>query len=85
MRYRKTVITIILLLFALSIVGFGKFFPDSIRFELMADLRLSEGALYQATNAEVKKLENWLNGWNKKQVGIDNFVAYIGIGSPRYY
>lgn len=93
-RYRKTVIAITLLLFALSIVGFSKvqqqFFPDSTRLELMVDLRLTEGASYQATNAEVKKLENWLNVWNTqhskiKGGGIDNFVAYIGTGSPRYY
>jgi multidrug efflux pump len=88
-RYRKTVIVITLMMFVLSIVGFGKvqqqFFPDSTRLELMVDLRLTEGASYQATNAEVKKLENWLHTWNKQHHGIDNFVAYIGVGSPRYY
>ena len=89
-RYRKTVIAITLLLFALSIVGFGKvqqqFFPDSTRLELMVDLRLTEGASYQATNAEVKKLEGWLKIWNAQHnKNIDNFVVYIGTGSPRYY
>ena len=93
-RYRKTVILITLVLFALSIVGFGKvqqqFFPDSTRLELMIDLRMTEGASYQATNGEVKKLENWLNNWNTQSSktnigGIDNFVAYVGKGSPRYY
>ena len=93
-RYRKTVIVITLIMFILSVVGFTKvqqqFFPDSTRLELMIDLRMTEGASYQATNLEVKKLENWLNDWNKKHRdinggGIDNFVAYIGTGSPRYY
>ena len=93
-RYRKTVIVITLGLFILSIVGFGKvqqqFFPDSTRLELMIDLRMTEGASYQATNGEVKKLENWLNNWNTQSSktnigGIDNFVAYVGKGSPRYY
>ncbi|WP_047540241.1 efflux RND transporter permease subunit [Methylotenera versatilis] len=88
-RYRKTVIAITLLLFVLSIAGFGKvqqqFFPDSTRLELMVDLRMTEGASYQATNSEVKKLETWLRDWNNKNKGIDNFVAYIGTGSPRYY
>ena len=51
----------------------------------MVDLRLTEGASYHATDAEVKKLENWLQTWNKQHQGIDNFVAYIGVGSPRYY
>jgi multidrug efflux pump len=88
-RYRKTVIAITLIMFALSIFAFGKvqqqFFPDSTRLELMVDLRLAEGASYQATNTEVKKLENWLQIWNKQHQGVDNFVVYIGIGSPRYY
>lgn len=99
-RYRKTVIIITLMMFVLSVVGFGKvqqqFFPDSTRLELVIDLRMTEGASYQTTDLEVKKLENWLNAWNKKNTnintntdinggGIDNFVAYIGIGSPRYY
>ncbi len=88
-RYRKTVIVITLLMFVLSIMGFGKvqqqFFPDSTRLELMVDLRLTEGASYHSTNDEVKKLETWLNNWNKQHAGIDNFVAYIGNGSPRYY
>jgi multidrug efflux pump len=88
-RYRKTVIVITLMMFVLSIVGFGKvqqqFFPDSTRLELAVDLRLTEGASYQATNTEVKKLEKWLHNWNNQHQGIENFVAYIGIGSPRYY
>lgn len=88
-RYRKTVIIATLAMFILSVVGFGKvqqqFFPDSTRLELMIDLRMTEGASYQATNLEVKKLENWLIAWNKRHAGVDNYVAYIGTGSPRYY
>jgi multidrug efflux pump len=88
-RYRKTVIAITLVMFVLSIIGFGKvqqqFFPDSTRLELVVDLRLTEGASYHATNDEVKKLENWLQTWNKQHQGIQNFVAYIGTGAPRYY
>lgn len=93
-RYRKTVIVITLVLFGLSIAGFSKvqqqFFPDSTRLEITVDLRLTEGASYQATNDEVKKLESWLRQWDKDRqskhlAGLDNFVAYIGIGSPRYY
>ena len=88
-RYRKTVIMLTLMMFILSIIGFSKvqqqFFPDSTRLELVVDLRMTEGASYQATELEVKKLENWLNAWNKTHAGIDNFVAYVGVGSPRYY
>lgn len=88
-RFRKTVIAITLIMFVLSIVGFGKvqqqFFPDSTRLELVVDLRLTEGASYHATDAEVKKLEGWLQNWDRQHQGIDNFVAYIGTGAPRYY
>jgi multidrug efflux pump len=84
-RYRWTVIAITLVLFALSIVGFGKvqqqFFPDSTRPELIVELRLAEGASYAATDAEVKKLEQWLS----QQPGIENYASYIGSGSPRFY
>ena len=98
-RYRKTVILITLALFALAVLGFGQvqqqFFPDSTRLELVVDLRMAEGASYAATDAQVKKLEHWLNEWNKKyqhehnpykqNEGIENFVAYIGNGGPRFY
>jgi multidrug efflux pump len=93
-RYRKTVILLTLAMFVLSVIGFGKvqqqFFPDSTRLDIVVDMRLAEGSSYQATNAEVKKLETWLQNWRKthpttETQGIDNFVAYIGTGSPRYY
>ncbi len=88
-RYRKMVIVITLALFVLAIVGFGKvqqqFFPDSTRLELIVDLRMTEGASYAATDAQAKKLELWLRQWNEKNKGIENFVAYIGTGGPRFY
>ncbi|MFW5439573.1 MAG: efflux RND transporter permease subunit, partial [Methylophilaceae bacterium] len=88
-RYRKTVIMITLLIFALALFGFGKvqqqFFPDSTRLEIVVDLRLTEGASYHATNAEVKKVEQWLHNWNKQHEGLENYVSYIGTGAPRYY
>ena len=98
-RYRKTVIVITLALFVLAVLGFGQvqqqFFPDSTRLELVIDLRMAEGSSYAATDAQVKKLEHWLNEWNvkyqpkegygKKNEGIENFVAYIGNGGPRFY
>lgn len=88
-RYKKTVIIITMLMFVLALAGFSKvqqqFFPDSTRLELVVDLRLTEGASYHATNTEVKRLEQWLQAWNKEHKAIDNFVAYIGTGAPRYY
>jgi multidrug efflux pump len=83
--HRWKVIAVTLALFVLSIFGFGKvpqqFFPDSTRPELLVDLRLAEGSSYAATEKDVKKLESWL----AKQPGIDNFVVYVGSGSPRFY
>ncbi|MFM9912721.1 MAG: efflux RND transporter permease subunit [Methylophilaceae bacterium] len=88
-RRRWLVIAVTLGIFVLSIVGFGKvqqqFFPDSTRPELIIDLRLAEGVSYAATDAEVKKLEHWLDNYQHEKKGIENYVAYIGSGSPRFY
>jgi multidrug efflux pump len=75
-----------------------QFFPDSTRLELVVDLRMTEGASYAETNNQVKKLELWLHDWNETYTkkttlknthqqaeGIENFVAYIGNGGPRFY
>ncbi len=82
---RWWVITITVLVFVLSIMGFGlvqqQFFPDSTRPEIIVDLRLAESASYDASAAEVKKLEQWLS----QQTGIENYIAYVGTGSPRFY
>ena len=84
-QHHWVVICITLATFVVAIIGFGKvqqqFFPDSTRPELIVDLRLTEGASYYATDASVKKMEAWL----KQQKGIENYVAYIGSGSPRFY
>jgi multidrug efflux pump len=88
-RYRKTVLVITLSVFVMSIMGFGKvqqqFFPDSTRLEIVVDLRMTEGASYEATNAQAKKLELWLQNWSQQHEGVENFVAYIGTGAPRFY
>ena len=84
-QHRWLVIAVTLALFAASMYGFKyvqqQFFPDSTRPELLVDLRLAEGASYAATEAEVKRLETWL----ARQAGIENYVAYVGGGSPRFY
>ncbi|UWF50456.1 efflux RND transporter permease subunit [Pseudomonas sp. N3-W] len=84
-RRRKTVITLTVVLFIASVVLFRfvpqQFFPASGRLELMVDLKLAEGASLSNTAGEVKRLEALL----KDHAGIDNYVAYVGIGSPRFY
>ncbi|MBS4150941.1 efflux RND transporter permease subunit [Pseudomonadota bacterium DY0742] len=84
-RRRKTVIALTLVAFVASIGLFRlvpqQFFPASGRLELMVDLKLTEGASLKATEAEVQRVEALL----KDRVGIDNYVAYVGTGSPRFY
>ncbi|UPL04907.1 MULTISPECIES: efflux RND transporter permease subunit [unclassified Pseudomonas] len=84
-RRRKTVILLTLAAFVGSILLFRfvpqQFFPASGRPELMVDLKLAEGASLSNTAERVKQLEVLL----KQQEGIDNYVAYVGTGSPRFY
>ena len=84
-HWRKTVIMATVVLFIASIVLFKfvpqQFFPASGRLELMVDLKLAEGASLSNTADEVKRLEALL----KDKAGIDNYVAYVGTGSPRFY
>ncbi|MCH7308506.1 efflux RND transporter permease subunit [Acinetobacter sp. NIPH 1852] len=83
--YRKTVIAITVGIFVLSVMMFKlvpqQFFPPSNRAEILVDLKLEEGASLTATEQAVQKVEQFLS----KQDGIDNYVAYVGTGSPRFY
>ncbi|MBI1907520.1 MAG: efflux RND transporter permease subunit [Rhodocyclales bacterium] len=84
--YRWWVIALTLVIFAGSLFVFGRyvpqqFFPDSTRPELLVDLRLAQGASHAATEAAVRDLETYLDG----QEGIENYVAWLGGGSPRFY
>ncbi len=83
--YRKTVIATTVGIFVLSVLMFKivpqQFFPPSNRAEILVDLKLEEGASLTATEEAVKKVEKFLS----KQKGIDNYVAYVGTGSPRFY
>ena len=84
-RRRGIVILLTIGLFIGSVLLFRfvpqQFFPASGRLELMVDIKLEEGASLSATEAEVHRLEKLL----KEQPGIDNYVAYVGTGSPRFY
>jgi multidrug efflux pump len=84
-RRRKTVIVLTIALFALSIFMFRfvpqQFFPASGRLELMVDLKLAEGASLSSTAEQVKRLEAMI----REHAGVENYVAYVGTGSPRFY
>ncbi len=82
---RTLVIIVTVLLFAGSIFTFRyvpkQFFADSNRLELLLNIKLAEGASLKATQAHVEKIEALL----KDRPGVENYVAYIGSGSPRFY
>jgi len=84
-RRRKTVIVLTVGLFVLSVVMFRfvpqQFFPASNRLELMVDLKLAEGVSLSNTTEQVERVEKML----KERAGIENYVAYVGTGSPRFY
>ena len=84
-EHRFVVIGTTVLIFGLAIFGFRfvqqQFFPDSTRPELLVDLKLSEGSSLNATETEVKKLETWLAA----RPELENYVSYVGSGSPRFY
>ncbi|HEY4136931.1 MAG TPA: efflux RND transporter permease subunit, partial [Casimicrobiaceae bacterium] len=49
--------------------------------ELLVDLRLPEGSSFAATLEQAKRLEAILD----RETGIENYVTYVGSGSPRFY
>ncbi len=83
-QYRKTVIIASVLAFVAAVGSFRfvqqQFFPNSTRPEIIVDLWLPDGASHRATEAEAKKLEAWL----ANDPRVENFVAYLGGGSPRF-
>ncbi len=85
LQHRWLVIAATIAAFALSLALFRfvpqQFFPDSTRLELMIDMELAEGSSLRATETQVRRLEGMLSG----REGVDNYVAYVGTGSPRFY
>ncbi|MGE4359997.1 MAG: efflux RND transporter permease subunit, partial [Lysobacteraceae bacterium] len=85
MRRRWLVLagTLALLVAAVALFRFvpQQFFPSSTRPELLVDLKLEEGASLPATQAQVERLERRLAAMD----GVENYVAYVGTGSPRFY
>ncbi len=85
LRYRKSVIGLTVVTFALGIVGMSKveqqFFPDSSRPEILVDVFLAEGASAQATESAVRSLE--VAALN--QPGVQSVTSWIGSGAPRFF
>jgi multidrug efflux pump len=83
--HRVVVIVATLGLFASSIYVFGfvqqQFFPNSPRVELMAEVRLPEGASFKATAAAMETLEKKIAATD----GVVTYTAYTGAGAPRWF
>jgi multidrug efflux pump subunit AcrB len=58
-----------------------QFFPIASRPELLVELRLREGASFEATEREVRRMEQVLADDDE----VEAFTAYTGAGSPRFY
>lgn len=58
-----------------------QFFPTASRPELMVELRMKEGASFQATQEQVKIFEKVL----ANDPDARHFTAYTGAGAPRFY
>ena len=84
-KYRWVTIGLMILTFALGIVGMGKvqqqFFPDSSRPEVMLDVWFPEGTSFEANEAVTRKIEKRLMA----EDGITSVSTWVGSGVPRFY
>jgi len=75
-----TVIALAAALMGMKLVP-QQFFPNSTRPELIVDLRVKEGASFEATSEQVQRLEKIL----AQDEDVRYFTAYTGAGTPRFY
>lgn len=72
-------------LFLLAGIGMTQvqqqFFPTTARPELMVELRMKEGASFEATQEQVRIFEKVL----AQDPDIKHFTVYTGAGAPRFY
>jgi multidrug efflux pump subunit AcrB len=82
---RVLVLLVTVGLFVISLFAFQlvpqQFFPSSDRPELMVDLRLTEGASFEATLAAARRFEATL----AQRPEIDHYIDFVGTGAPRFY
>jgi multidrug efflux pump subunit AcrB len=85
LKRRFLVLGMTVALFVVALAGFGlvpkQFFPSSDRPELLVDLRLPEGASFDATMNQVKRFEAAIK--DRKEIG--SYVSFVGAGAPRFY
>ena len=82
---RGLVLLITLGLFVISLAAFRlvpqQFFPSSDRPELLVDLRLPEGASFEATLTAARRFETTI----AQRPEIDHYIDFVGAGAPRFY
>ncbi len=85
LRHRRLTLAVTGGAFLAALAGFTlvqqQFFPSASRPELLVDIRLAEGSSFDATAAEVSKMERLL----KADPGVKSWAAYTGGGTPRFY
>ncbi len=83
--WRKVVIAITLVAFALGIYAFKfvekQFFPDSSRPELMVELWMPEGTSFAQMETEAKRFERLVG----KDREVESLTTFVGTGAPRFY
>lgn len=84
-EHPKSIVMGTVVAFGIALFGFTtiqqQFFPQSSRPELIINVRLAEGASFEATEAEVARIEALLQG----DEDIEHFTAYTGAGSIRFF
>jgi multidrug efflux pump subunit AcrB len=84
-RWRKTVVITAVAALVASILSFAfipkQFFPTSNRPEILVDLWLPEGASFQETEREARRLEQQL----LNDPDLVSVTSFMGEGAPRFY
>jgi len=85
-QFKKTVVSLTVGLFVLSIVGLigpveKQFFPSSDRTEVLISIFHPQGSSIRASDATTKKLEAVLNNMDE----VRTMSSYIGGGPPRFF
>jgi multidrug efflux pump len=84
LQHRKIALGFTAVSFILSVGTFRllkeEFFPQSVRPELIVELKFPEGSSLQATGHEAQRLSGYLHG----DPDIDHYSYYVGTGGPRF-
>ncbi len=84
-EHRWSTIGIMLVTFALGIVGMGRvqqqFFPDSARSEILLDVWYAEGTSFAANELTTKRIEARL----LQEASVQTVSTWVGSGVPRFY